>query len=69
MQSKSFHLYEVEDENEVQEVMSELSSIDGVRSVQGDHETKIFAVTWSEPATWDDIRLALSAMHYTPEYR
>ena len=68
MQSRSFHLYEVQDEIEAQEVMQELSNIEGVRSVQGDYETRIFAVTWSEPATWEDIRVALANLHYTPDY-
>lgn len=68
MQSITFHLYEVWDEAEAQEVIRELSSIDGVRYVHGDHETKIFTVQWSEPATLNDIKVALAEMHYTPDY-
>ena len=68
MQSISFHLYEVEDEQEAQEVLRELSSIDGVRYVDGDPETKIFTVQWNEPATLNDIKVALAEMHYTPNY-
>lgn len=68
MQSMSFHLYQVDDEAEEQEVLHRLSSIPGVRYVHGDHETKIFAVQWSEPATLEDIKLALAEMHYTPDY-
>jgi hypothetical protein len=68
MRSISFHLYQVNDEAEAQEVLSELSDIPGVRYVHGDHETKIFAVQWTEPATLEDIKLALAEMHYTPDY-
>jgi len=68
MQSISFLLYEVEDEQEAQEVLRELSTIDGVRYVDGDPETKIFTVQWSEPATLNDIKVALAEMHYTPNY-
>ena len=68
MQSISFLLYEVEDEQEAQEVLRELSTIDGVRYVDGDPETKIFTVQWSEPATLNDIKVALAEMYYTPNY-
>jgi hypothetical protein len=68
IQSISFHLYEGDDEAEQQAVLQELSNIPGVHYVHGDHETKIFAVQWSEPATLDDIKRALAEMHYTPDY-
>jgi hypothetical protein len=68
MKSKSFHLYLVKDGNEVHGVEHALSQLDGVKYVHGDHKTKMFAIQWTEPATWDDIEKTMNEMDYTVEH-
>jgi hypothetical protein len=59
MQSKSFHIFQINDPMEAEQVVAALQAIPGVRSVTGDHETKIFAIQWSDPAQWEDIERTL----------
>jgi len=69
MQSKAMHIYEVRTEQEVDDIKRKLSTIDGVEKVHGDYETKIFAVQWSAPTTWDQIADKLHLMGYEPAYK
>jgi len=35
----------------------------------GHRPTKIFAIQWSDPATWDQIEKTLIEMGYSPKYK
>ncbi|MEQ8671570.1 MAG: cation transporter [Aggregatilineales bacterium] len=67
MQSKSFHIYQVHSQEEVDHITDALNRIPGVKSTTGDFETKIFAIQWSDPAEWKDIENAIVELDYTPE--
>ncbi|MAS32431.1 MAG: hypothetical protein CL610_00405 [Anaerolineaceae bacterium] len=69
MQSKAFHIFTVKDENEVKLICEHISGVDGVDNVYGDHSTKIFAVQWSAPATWEDIEDTLTRQGYQPAHQ
>lgn len=52
----------------VKTIEREVSELEGVVSVQGNHETKEVAFEWTEPATsWDAIRGVLKEIEYEPE--
>jgi copper chaperone CopZ len=67
MHSLSFQIPVVATEAEVQRIATRLAALPGVRSVQGDRRTKIFAMTWNAPTTRQDIQNALAALGYTPD--
>ena len=66
MQSKSFQIYVINEQEEIDRVIGVLKALPGVNTVVGDRETKIFAIQWSEPTEWDDIEKAILKLHYTP---
>jgi hypothetical protein len=67
MQSKSFHIFNIPDQDAADRVVLALRTLPGVRSVVGDHETKIFAIQWSDPTTWRDIADVIVSLDYIPE--
>jgi hypothetical protein len=69
MFSKDLHIYEVRREQEVEDIKQRLNLIDGIKSVHGDHKTKIFAIQWSAPATWDQIVDVLHEIGYQPAHK
>ena len=69
MKSQPFHIFMVRDEDEVRQIEARLRALDGIVSVHGDHRTKIFAIQWTEPASWELIEDTLSRMGYVVEHR
>ena len=52
----------------VKTIEREVSELEGVVSVRGNHETKEVAFEWTEPETsWDAIRNLLREIEYEPE--
>ena len=50
----------------VRSIQNEVAEIAGVASVQADEKTKVVTVAWNTPATWDQIKAALTEMEYPP---
>ena len=48
-------------------IKTELSEIEGVRSVEGDPDTKSIAVEWDEPATLEMLKDRLNEINYPTE--
>ena len=48
----------------VSAIESELTEMDGVRSVKADAETKTVVVQWDTPATIEQIRATLTEINY-----
>ncbi|MFO7323091.1 MAG: hypothetical protein DIU68_015295 [Chloroflexota bacterium] len=69
MKSRSFQLPIVQSEEEAERIVSTLQSIPGVRKVIGSKRTKIFAVSWTEPATWEEIEKTLMGMNYVVKWK
>ena len=51
----------------VMSIKTELSEIEGVRSVEGDPDTKSIAVEWDEPATLEMLKDRLNEINYPAE--
>ena len=51
----------------VMTIKRELSEIEGVKSVEGDFNTKIVTIKWTTPANWDIIYKTLEEIGYKPE--
>jgi copper chaperone CopZ len=47
-------------------IKGELGDMQGVRAVDGDVATRMITVEWDEPASWDAIASALTAIDYAP---
>ena len=45
----------------------ELSELPGVTSVEAEEATRHVTVTWTEPATWEQIQALLQEINYPPE--
>ena len=48
-------------------IRGELTKLEGVLSVEFEIQTRNVTIEWTEPATWDDIRDAMSEDGYPPE--
>ncbi|MCP4370772.1 MAG: heavy-metal-associated domain-containing protein [Deltaproteobacteria bacterium] len=48
----------------VMSIKGELSEIDGVKSMEGDPDTKSFTVEWEPPASADSIKEKLKEINY-----
>jgi copper chaperone CopZ len=51
----------------VRTIKNEVSEIEGVKSVNGDPNTKAVTVEWEAPATWDEIKARLVEIDYAPQ--
>ena len=51
----------------VMAIKGELSEIDGVNSVEGDHDTKSITVKWESPTSTDAIKEKLKEINYPAE--
>jgi copper chaperone CopZ len=45
-------------------IKNELSTIDGVSRIDGNHETKEITVEWKKPATLEKIKTTLKEINY-----
>ena len=69
MKAKTMHIYEVRSDHEVQQITQALDTLPGVEGIEGDWRTKIFAIQWSDPATWEQILDVLVGMGYQPDWQ
>jgi len=51
----------------VRSIKNEISEIAGVTEVQANEQTKVVTVAWEAPATWDQIKAALTEIDYPPQ--
>ncbi len=66
-ESKTFSVPNISCEHCVRSIKNEVSEIAGVASVQGDDKTKVVTVAWDAPATWEQIKAALTEIDYPPQ--
>lgn len=66
MDSKTF-LIPAMREADAEVIQSGIESIQGVRVVQVHQPTHSVTVTWTSPATWDDIGRRLAELKFTPD--
>jgi copper chaperone CopZ len=48
-------------------IKREVGELEGVKSVEGDEQTKMVTVEWENPATWDKIANTLKEAGYPAE--
>ncbi len=65
--NKTFVVPAISCDHCVRSIKNELSELAGVQSVQADSTTKTVSVTWTDPATWEKIRVALVEIEYPPQ--
>jgi copper chaperone len=51
----------------VKTIQRELSEVDGVKSVEGNVDSREVIVSWNPPATWEIIAETLEEIGYPPE--
>jgi copper chaperone CopZ len=66
MQSKTFSIYAVNTQDEVDRIVSAVAGLPGVQQFQGDRSTKLFTITWDKPATLEDVGNMIQGLGYTP---
>jgi copper chaperone len=66
MESKTFTVPNIGCEGCVRAVEGEVSEISGVQAVSGELESKQVTVQWEAPASWDQIKAALTGIEYPP---
>jgi len=64
MDKKTFSIPNISCGHCVMSIKNELGDLDGVKTVEGDPETKHIEVEWDAPATEDQIKETLKAMNY-----
>ena len=67
MITKSFYISAISCNHCIHTITSELKTIAGVRSVEGDAAAKKITVTYEEPATLEIIRNVLTGIDYEPD--
>lgn len=48
-------------------IKRELAEIEGIKSVEGDPESKTVTIKWTDPADWDMISTTLEEIGYKPK--
>jgi hypothetical protein len=66
MQSRTFDIPVVNSQTEVDHIVNAVASLPGVISFSGDKQTKLFTITWNEPATLEDVGHIIQGLGYTP---
>ena len=69
LNSLDFQIPAVQSQAEAQAIVERLWATPGVTYAKGDHRTKIFVATWTQPATWETLKDAMLGMGYVPKYR
>jgi YHS domain-containing protein/copper chaperone CopZ len=67
LMNKTFVVPNITCDHCVRSIKNELSEIAGVKTVDGQSDTKAVTVAWESPATWEQIKAALSEIDYPPE--
>jgi len=66
METKTFQVPAIGCAGCVRTIKNEVGEIAGVTSVQADEHTKQVVVAWHAPATWEQIKAALTEIEYPP---
>lgn len=66
MQTKTFTVPNISCGHCVMAVQNEVRDLAGVSRVQADKDTRMVTVEWDAPATWEQIKAALTAINYPP---
>jgi hypothetical protein len=66
MQSHTFDIPEVNTQAEVDYIVTAVRSYPGVITFEGDEQTKLFTITWNEPATLQDVSNIIQGLGFTP---
>ena len=66
MESNKFLIPNITCGHCVMTIEKELSEIQGVSKVEGDHEVKEVTVEWDAPATLEKIKSTLNEINYPP---
>ena len=64
MEKQTFSIPNISCGHCVMAIKNELSELEGVKSVEGNLETKTIRVEWEKPATLKDIELKLEDINY-----
>ncbi len=67
MASKTFKVPNISCGHCVMTIQREVGELAGVKAVRADEQSKMVAVEWEEPATWEQIRSLLEEINYPPE--
>ncbi len=67
MDSRTFQIPSMVEED-VPVIQNDLQEINGVRDVQIYLPTQNITVTWTSPATWDQIVRHLAELNFTPDF-
>ncbi len=67
MASKTFKVPNISCGHCVMTIQREVGELAGVKAVRADEQSKMVAVEWEAPATWDQIRALLQEINYPPE--
>lgn len=66
METKTFVVPNISCGHCVHTIESEVSELEGVRTVKADEQTKNVTVQWDNPATWVAIEKLLTEIDYPP---
>lgn len=66
MQTKTFTVPNISCGHCVMAIQNEVRDLAGVSRVQADKDTRVVTVEWDSPATWEQIKAALTAINYPP---
>lgn len=66
MESKTFQVPNISCNHCLMTIKRELSTLDGVKRVDGDVEARVVTVEWQPPATWSEIEDTLTEINYPP---
>ncbi len=66
MERKTFQVPNIGCDGCVRTIKSEVSQINGVKTVDGVVDTKVVTVEWDAPATWSQIESTLKEIDYAP---
>jgi copper chaperone CopZ len=66
MERKTFQVPNIGCDGCVRTIKNEVSSIPGVKQVDGAVDTKTVTVEWDKPATWQQIEETLKEIDYAP---
>lgn len=67
MESKTVNIPDISCGHCLAAVKREAGEVAGVKSVEGDVDTKQVTIQWEAPATWDQVVVALKDAGYPPK--
>ena len=67
MEEKTVHIPSISCGHCVMTIKREVGELEGIKSVEGDENTKMVTVKWGNPATWGKITDTLKEIGYPAE--